>query len=184
MCSDKIYHEIINITEDNNGGSCMISERMIAMIKENADELTKRLCKDLLSREETKSYRTLNEDLVYERVFDVYNRLDSWLIKDKAKGEIHNHYTKLGAKRLKEGIPLHEVVMALMLIKRHLWLYVLEKHFFDTSYEFQQALEFNNRVVLFFDRAIYFTTMGYEEALKKMAEKAGGGFLSKLFGKG
>jgi hypothetical protein len=71
-----------------------------------------------------------------------------------------------------------------MLIKRHLWLYTLEKHFFDTSYEFQQALEFNNRVVLFFDRAIYFTTMGYEKELRKVAEKSGGGFLSKLMGKG
>ncbi|HOO37874.1 MAG TPA: hypothetical protein PKY89_07090 [Deltaproteobacteria bacterium] len=162
----------------------MISEAMISIIKDNADELTKRLCKDLLSREETKNYRKLNEDLVYERVYDVYSRLDSWLAKDKAKGEILNHYTKLGEKRFKEGIPLTEVVMALMLIKRHLWLYTLEKHFFDTSYEFQQALEFNNRVVLFFDRAIYFTTMGYEKELRKAVEKSGGGFLSRLMGKG
>jgi len=162
----------------------MISETMISMIKDNADELTKRLCKDLLSREETRNYRKLNEDIVYERVYDVYSRLDSWLSKDKSKGEIHNHYTKLGQKRFKEGIPLTEVVMALMLIKRHLWLYTLEKHFFDTSYEFQQALEFNNRVVLFFDRAIYFTTMGYENELRKVAQKSKKGLFSKLMGKG
>ncbi len=161
----------------------MISEKMVTLIKENADELAKRLCKDLLSREETKSYRKLNEDIVYERVFDVYNRLDSWLQKDKSKGEIRDHYIALGKKRFSEGIPLTEVVMALMLIKRHLWLYVLEKHFFDSSYEFQQALEFNNRVVLFFDRAIYFATMGYEKELRKAAEKAEGGFFSRLLKK-
>jgi len=161
----------------------MISEKMIAMIKDNADELSKRLCKDLLSREETKSYRKLNEELVCERVFDVYSRLDSWLARDKKKGEIQEHYTKMGKKRFQEGIPLVEVVMALMLIKRHLWLFVLEKHFFDSSYEFQQALEFNNRVVLFFDRAIYFTTMGYEEELRKLAGKSESGIISKLFGK-
>jgi len=162
----------------------MISEKMIAMIKDNADELTKRLCKDLLSREETKSYQKLNEELVHERVFDVYSRLDSWLARDKKKGEIKDHYNKLGKKRFKEGIPLMELVMALMLIKRHLWLYVLEKHLFDSSYEFQQALEFNNRVVLFFDRAIYFATMGYEEELRKLADKAEPGIISKFFGKG
>ncbi|MBN2299232.1 MAG: hypothetical protein JXM72_11585 [Deltaproteobacteria bacterium] len=162
----------------------MISEKMIAMIKDNADDLTKRLCKDLLGREETKSYRKLNEELVCERVFDVYSRLDSWLARDKKKGEIQDHYTKLGKKRFQEGIPLVEVVMALMLIKRHLWLFVLEKHFFDSSYEFQQALEFNNRVVLFFDRAIYFTTMGYEEELRKIARKSESGIISKLLGKG
>ncbi|HHO76135.1 MAG TPA: hypothetical protein ENN05_06865 [Deltaproteobacteria bacterium] len=162
----------------------MISEKMIAMIKDNADELTNRLCKDLLSREETKSYRKINEDLVWERVFDVYSRLDSWLARDKKKADIKDHYIKMGKKRLHEGIPLSEVVMALMLIKRHLWLYVIEKHFFDSSYEFQQALEFNNRVVLFFDRAIYFTTMGYEEELIKEGVKAEPGIISKFFGKG
>jgi len=159
----------------------MISEKLVALIMDNADELTQRLCKDLLNREETKGYKNLNKDIVYERVFDVYSRLDSWLLKDKVKGEIHSHYTKLGAKRFSEGIPLNEVVMALMLIKRHLWLFVLEKQFFDSSYEFHQALEFNNRVVLFFDRAIYFTTMGYEEELRKLINKDEGGIISKFF---
>ncbi|HOO37873.1 MAG TPA: hypothetical protein PLV78_06125 [Deltaproteobacteria bacterium] len=146
----------------------MIYSKLIQLIENNAQELTKRLCKDLLSREETKSYRKLSEDIVCERVFDVYSKLDKWLSKEKqASGEVQKYYTDLGKKRYKEGIPLHEVVLALMLIKRHLWLYVREKHFFDSTYECYQALEMNNKVVLFFDRAIYFTAMGYEEELLK-----------------
>lgn len=142
----------------------MIYSRLVQLIEDNAEELTRRLCKDLLSRAETKSYRKLSEDIVAERVFDVYSKLDKWLSKERHKsGEVQKYYTELGKKRYQEGIPLHEVVMALMLIKRHLWLYVREKHFFDSAYECNQALELNNRVVLFFDRAIYFTTMGYEE---------------------
>lgn len=162
----------------------MISERMVSLIKDNADELTKRLCKDLLTREETKTYRSVNQELLYDRVYDIYSRLDSWLVGDKVKGEVRNHYTELGKKRYEEGIPLNEVILALMLTKRHLWLYVLEKHFFDTSYEFQQALEFNNRVVLFFDRAIYFSSIGYENELRKAASRSSGTFFSRLFGRG
>ncbi|HRT45733.1 MAG TPA: hypothetical protein P5054_11135, partial [Desulfomonilia bacterium] len=82
----------------------------------------------------------------------------------KHTGEVQRSYTDLGRKRFKEGIPLHEVIMTLMLIKRHLWLYVREKHFFDSTYECFQALEMNNQVVLFFDRAIFFTIRGYEDA--------------------
>jgi hypothetical protein len=55
----------------------MISEKMVTIIKENADVLTQRCLKDLLSREETQGYRKLNKDILSERVFDVYNRLDS-----------------------------------------------------------------------------------------------------------
>jgi hypothetical protein len=146
----------------------MIYLKLLKLIEDNADELSKRLVKDLLSREETKGYRTLSEDLVRERVRDVYSKLGSWLSTEKhASGEIRNVYTELGKKRFREGIPLHEVVLAFMLIKRHLWLYVREKQFFDSAYELYQALELNNRVVLFFDRVIYFVTIGYEEELLK-----------------
>ncbi len=146
----------------------MIYLKLIKLIEDNAEELSKRLVKDLLSREETKGYRTLSEDLVQERVRDVYSKLGSWLSTEKhTSGEIKKVYTELGKKRLREGIPLHEVLLAFMLIKRHLWLYVQEKQFFDSAYELYQALELNNRVVLFFDRVIYFVTMGYEEDLLK-----------------
>jgi hypothetical protein len=150
----------------------MVSENMAVMIKENADELTKRLCKDLLSREETRSYRNLNQDIVYERAYDVYNKLDSWLQREKGKAaEIKKYFTKLGERRYHEGIPLNEEIMTLMLIKRHLWLFVLEKHFFDSSFELQQALQFNNQVVLFFDRIIYHVSNGYEQEQGKAAGK-------------
>jgi len=159
----------------------MISEKIVGMIKENADTLTNRLCKDLLSREETKGYRKLNKDIVYERVYDVYSRLDSWLEGDKVKGEVRDHYMKLGVQRFHEDIPLSDVVMALMLIKRHLWLFVQEYNFFDSSFQMMQALEFNNRVVLFFDRAIYFTCIGYENEEKRCQGKTKEGLMARVF---
>lgn len=150
----------------------MVSDKMALLIKNKADELTKRLCKDLLSREETKGYRNMNQDIVYERVYEVYNKLDSWLMHEKGKpAEIKKYFTELGKKRYHEGIPLNEEIMTLMLVKRHLWLYILEINFFDSSFELQQALQFNNRVVLFFDRITFHVTSAYEQEMRKAAEK-------------
>jgi hypothetical protein len=146
----------------------MVYLELLQLIEDNADDLTRRICKDLLTRAETKGYRILSDERLSERVHDVCSKLGLWLGKDKyTRGEIRRIYTELGRKRYREGIPLHEVVLAFMLIKRHLWLYVQEKNFFDSTYELSQALELNNNVVFFFDRAIYFVTMGYEEALLK-----------------
>ena len=160
----------------------MTYSKLIELIENNAGELTNRVCKELLTREETKSYRTLPEDLVRDRIFDVYSRLDSWLNKKSRTGEVRKAYTDLGKKRFKEKIPLHEVVMALMLIKRHLWLYVRENQFLNSTYECYQVLEMNNKVVLFFDRAIFFTVMGYEEELSKSSGDERG-FVSRLLKK-
>ena len=141
---------------------------LLQLIEDNADDLTNRISKDLLTRAETKGYRILSDKRLSERVYDVCSNLSSWLGKDKqTKGEIRRIYTELGRKRYREGIPLHEVVLAFMLIKSHLWLYLQEKNFFNSKYELSQALELNNNVVFFFDRVIYFVTMGYEEVLLK-----------------
>lgn len=150
----------------------MIYQKIVELIQVNADQLTKRLMRDILSREETKSYKTLPEKELYWRVYDVYSRLDSWLSKDRKKGEIKQHYTELGAQRYNENIPLSDLVMTLLLIKRHLWIFVMENQFFSSSFELSQALELNNKVVLFFDRAIYFAVMGYEEEMRKALKKA------------
>jgi hypothetical protein len=73
--------------------------------------------------------------------------------------------------------------MFLMLIKRHLWLYLLEKHFFESSYELMKSLELNNRIVLFFDRAILASSIGYEEELVKYVKSSSESLLSKFFKK-
>ena len=117
-----------------------------------------------------------------DRIYDVYSRLDSWLGRKSRTGELQQSYIQLGKKSVKEGIPLHELVMYLMLIKRHLWLFVRENQFFDSTYECYQALELNNKVVLFFDRAIFSAIIGYEE---EAGRPSGGedGIISRLLKK-
>ncbi|HEY5501987.1 MAG TPA: hypothetical protein VIJ97_01620, partial [Candidatus Anoxymicrobiaceae bacterium] len=65
------------------------------------------------------------------------------------------------------GYGVEEVVMALMLLKRHVWLYIVQEGFLKTNLELYQALELNNRVVLYFDRAIYYVTEAYSEEDEK-----------------
>jgi len=142
----------------------MIYKRLLDMIEKNADTLARQLCRDILERDQTKGYRRIPEDKLYERIFDVYSNLDSWLKTDKhTEGEVKRVYTELGRTRFREGIPLYEVILAFMLIKRHLWLFVQRESLFNSTVELHQALELNNKVVYFFDRAIYFVSMGYEQ---------------------
>jgi len=154
----------------------MISQKLVDLIEQNAEELTRRFMKDILSREETRHYKKIPQDRTHERVFDVYRKLGSWLSKKRSmKEEIQKHYMELGRQRYRENIPLNEVVMAFLLVKRHIWLFVIDKHVIDSAYELQAVLDLNNRVVLFFDRVIFFITKGYEEELKKDLVKAQGG---------
>lgn len=163
----------------------MIYMKVLDQIKANLDELTRRVVKDFLNREETKSYRKFSEDFHLERVNDIFNDLIRWLEREKPKADMVTYYKELGKKRFQAEIPLHETIMYLMLIKRHIWLFVLENHIIDSTYESTKALELNNRIVLFFDRAIINVTIGYEEELAKQMKDAGhGGLIRGILKKG
>jgi len=135
---------------------------LIRLVEDHFEDITRRLVTDLFNREETKGYRCLSEDELWEHLQDVYKRLGSWLSPDSyTREEIRKVYTETGKERCRQGIPLEDTLMAFMLIKRHIWLYVNEMRLFDSMSEINQALEFNNKVVLFFDKVLYYTAVGY-----------------------
>jgi hypothetical protein len=161
----------------------LIYSKLVKLIEDNQDELTNRSLKDLQERDETKRYRSVQPEILAERVSDVFSRLVYWLNKERRAEDLQKYYNDLGKRRFTEGIPLSEVVLAFMLLKRHLWLFITEKQFFDSTYECYQALELNNKVVLFFDRIIYFTIQGYEEEVINKAGQDKEGLLARLLRK-
>ena len=75
----------------------------------------------------------------------------------------------LGRTRRTEGIPLQQVVQALIVTKRHIVSYVRSSLPVDTAVELHQEEELNLMLGRFFDNAIYFTVKGYEQASVKQS---------------
>jgi hypothetical protein len=145
----------------------MISQSLVELIEKNSEKLTQQWLADVRQNAHTPFYHTFNEDYLYERALDMYKRLGHWLSIETLKEETARFYRKYGHERYRESVPLPELIYSFILFRRHLWLYILHVGFLDSAYELHRALELNNRVILFFDRALYNIAMGYEEAQKK-----------------
>jgi hypothetical protein len=121
---------------------------------------------DLLRNPDTVSYQGLDRNSIYETSDIVYRDLSKWITRDFPKAKIQERYRKLGHDRFNQGLPFSQVQKALVLQKRHLWLYVMDKLYSDlTSY--REAVDLNNRVVLYFDRATHFMLQGYEDLMRR-----------------
>ncbi|MBN1635200.1 MAG: hypothetical protein JW920_01725 [Deltaproteobacteria bacterium] len=153
----------------------MIYQKLIETIEKNADVLTKEIVSEIQKLEETTHYRTLPQDVVYDRVhrvfYNVYRKLGNWLSKDKPKNVVFAYYSEVGRERLKENIPLQEVILILQLIRRKLWDFVILNRVFDSGYGLNQVLELNSHVAIFFDSIIYATVSGYENEMKYTVQK-------------
>src|SRR4030095_7611327 len=97
----------------------MISVRLVAMIEDHAEQLTAGLVNDLLQHPRTAGYHRLSPLEVHNRAYDVYHNLGKWTTRG-SEGEIETTYTELGKRRFHEGIPLSQVIFALVLTQNHI----------------------------------------------------------------
>ncbi|MGQ9671522.1 MAG: hypothetical protein ACUVV5_00135 [Candidatus Aminicenantales bacterium] len=140
-----------------------IFQKLVDLIERNATELTNSWLIDVRRELSLSTYRNFDNIELYNRAYRVYSQLGRWISQETTKEDIARDYMALGAERRKEGFALSEVIQALILIRRNLWKKILEEGVLDTTLDLYQAIELNNRVTLFFDRAIYFTAVGYEK---------------------
>jgi hypothetical protein len=136
---------------------------MADFIEKTREELTRNWLRIVRNHQLTRSYGAFDEEKLFEREANIYLQLSRWLRREITKDDLETMFTNQGATRRREGFYLAEVVRALIVTRRVLWFMLQAEGMPDKVLDAQVALDLNNRVVLFFDRALYFTTVGFEK---------------------
>lgn len=138
----------------------MLTGRLVALIEGQADELTELMVVKIREDPRTADYHKLDNSELADRARLVYSNLGHWL-SETSEGHVEKEYSHLGRVRFREGIPLSQVVIALLLTRRNLWSFV-ESLGWSSIFDLRQQLDLELLVVRFFDRAIYHVVRGYE----------------------
>ena len=159
----------------------MIYRKFINLVENHSELLTQNWIHEIKTNPSTAGYKNLPYEILHGRIYDVYNRLENYISEDEPQYKITaEHFMRLGRDRCREGLKSSEVLFALMLAKDVLWKYVVNSGIINNTLEFHQALEFYERIVLFFDKSAYYVTLGFESI--SMSEEdvfRKGGFFDK-----
>lgn len=142
----------------------ILAKNLVHLIERDAESLAKWWLEIVRAHPSTPTFHRWDERQLYTRVYKVYSNLGQSISQRTTKKDIAREYIAMGRQRYAEGFALAEVLQALIISRRVLWLKVQADGFLDTALDMSLALELNNQVLLFFDRATYFTAVGYEEA--------------------
>jgi hypothetical protein len=151
----------------------MISARRVELIQNHAPQLTSETVADLLINPRTPTFREVPRLDLEGRIFRVYNHLGDWI--SAGHGFAEAEFEEWGRKRFGQGIPLSEIIYAVLVIKQHLSRYIrdhglLEAAFPRTEQDYVLPMhlhslqELNGMVSSFFDRALFHLARGYEAA--------------------
>lgn len=147
----------------------MLSHKLIENVQRHCDQILDGLIAHVRRDPELPHLRKLPETELRDRGRAVLRYLDRWLPNGREVALIEQ-YEILGRVRQQEGIPLHEVVRGLQLLKEQTVGFVRDWGFGQPAVEVQAEEEAEYLVDRFFDRLLYHLVKGYEKALGDAAQ--------------
>ncbi len=141
----------------------MLGIRLVRLIEGHSAELSRGLCEQIRTSERTSDYREVPAEELRLAAAEVYRNLGEWLLQ-KTERDIEARFREVAACRLSEGVRLHQFVWALTLSRDHLWQFLRQQSFADNIVALYGEMELQRLLNQFFDRAIYYAVLGYEEA--------------------
>ena len=140
----------------------LLSDRLVDVIEKNAKSIARRWLKDVLANPSTAGYRQLDPSRLLEEILGILSQFGKWMGGFYRDSDIRDYYTAFGRENRRNGVPLSHVLSALSLIKKHLWEFALSRGMWRRTLDIYMALELDRRIVIFFDKAVYYTTQGHE----------------------
>lgn len=141
----------------------MLGMRLVRLIEAHSETLSRGLTERIRKSERTTDFRKIPGEALRLAAAEVYRNLGEWLLQ-KTEQDIAERFREVAQRRAAEGISLHQFVWALMLSREHLWYFLRHESFADNVVALHGEMELQQLLNQFFDRAIYYAVVGYEEA--------------------
>jgi hypothetical protein len=142
----------------------MLAYRLVRLIETHSDALAASLLAKVQDSELTRTYRNVPPEELKQRVYEVYRHLGDWLL-GKSAFDIEQRYEEIGTRRAHQGVPNSELVWVIILTKENLWEFLRQENVMERPAEVFGELEMLQLLDQFFDRAIYYSSVGHERAL-------------------
>jgi hypothetical protein len=146
----------------------MMLYRLVRLIETHSQALAACLLNRVQNSEATPDYQKVPPEELQMRVYEIYRHLGDWLIT-RDEFDLERRYSKIGARRAQQNVPLSQVAWAIILTKDNLWEFLKKESVLERPVEVFGELEMLQMLNHFFDRAIYFAAVGYERAIADAA---------------
>ena len=161
----------------------MLSARMVELIQNHAPQLTSAVLTELTTNERTPSFHSMSLRDLEARIFRIYNHLGDWISAANER-MAQEEFEYWGRQRQVQGVPLSEIVYAVILLKRQLSRYIRDNGLLESSLprvdsdallpvHLHSLQELNRMMSEFFDMALYHLARGYESEANRRPATGG-----------
>jgi hypothetical protein len=143
----------------------MLSGKLARLIEDHSEQIVKAALRQINDNPDLKRLSSLSDSRLVERGREILAHLTRWLDPSQREALAREH-EESAKVQLERGIPLHESVLALQLLRNQAVEYV-SRQLNRTYMELYAEEELERWLTNFFDFLIYALVKGYEAALRK-----------------
>jgi hypothetical protein len=139
----------------------MIALRFVHLIESHSDQLAESLQYKLRYSTRSADLWKAPESEICDRTHELYRNLGDWLL-NKTDADIQRVYMRIGHRRAEQGVSMSSLCWAIMMAEENLWEFLENEGMRENPIEILGGLELLRLLDQFFDRAVYYATVGYE----------------------
>lgn len=139
----------------------VLSDPLVLIVEQHQEEIAGRWVEQIVTHPTTATSHTFPRELLRAQAAEILSLLTGRLRGRGRVGELVSSLRALGEERARTGVPLHEALSSLSLLKLTLWSFAREAGAWETPLDVYRVLELSFLVNSFFDRAAYHLARGY-----------------------
>jgi hypothetical protein len=149
----------------------LASLKLIDLVENNAEYIARQWAKDVRKNQKTPFYHGLSEDKTVPQAMRFYEQFRRIFTSDNPFEAARSFFSQYAEERYRDGVPMHEAIYALIMMRRHIWLYAEFQAVFISAVEQKQAVDSITRTMLMFDYAMYSISQKYQELIRGEIDK-------------
>ncbi|MFH0917174.1 MAG: acetate uptake transporter [bacterium] len=138
-----------------------ISQLPKAFVHDHGEEIASMWLQALRRSPQTPSYGVVSDTELVDASEFALTQVDEYFSGRPSESDIGEFFHRLGATRAAQGLPLPELISAILLLKREIWMSARTHGVWESAMDLQRAVDLNRELGRFFDRAVYYSAAGY-----------------------
>jgi hypothetical protein len=142
------------------------ADKLLEVTERHAEKIADQWCKAIKTNPHTPWFQSMKHPDCITFAVDFYKSFKDVYFDEKPYKKLEKYFVSYAEESFRKGIPMEEAIYALIMMRRHLWLYADFQALFMTALDAHRAVETLNRTIRVFDQGVFIIIRRYRELEK------------------